>query len=480
LKDLKKELEQRDRKIAELEGQIAGLVEKVAELTKENDRLRELLEGKAKAKSSQKPKFSDNYSGRSDGNSSKKKGRGKGATGRRPSNEKQQFVSDTVEVYPEGVDQADCVWVRTQCAWRIVDGRAVYVRYEIFDRPDSAQAPLPPGLRNSRSEFGLEVILIVAFLHYWIGVSLSHACQIIEFFTGLKLTKSQAHSLLDQLGEDWRDQEQTIAQLVALQWIVYIDETGWKVGGKSCYTWVFSSALYILFRCGVSRSKEEALDVLGAAFAGIGVTDDFGAYKYLFDEHQLCWAHLIRKAVKLALQHPDEPAYAQFLDDLAQIYRQAVRYRKDRRLSVGREQKARALKAAILALCDRHGEPIDSEKTPEHEATFIRLQNELADNVEKLFVFVVHPQVEPTNNISERNVRREAEIRKGGRTSKTANGAKRRGIIMSVLMSLRQRFTDFTLRDLLEEVCKWKQAGQSLFEKELERLKQANAPPVSP
>lgn len=472
LKDLEKELEQRDRKIAELENQIV-------DLEKENDRLRELLEGKAEAKSSRKPKFSDNYSGRGDGAPSKKKGRGKGATGRRPGSEKQQFVGDTVAVYPEGVDPADCAPVRTQCAWRIVDGRAVYVRYEIFDQPDSSRAPLPPGLRNSRSEFGLEVILIVAFLHYWIGVSLAHACQIIEFFTGLKLGKSQAHSLLDQLGEDWRDQEQAIARLIALQWIVYIDETGWKVAGKSCYTWVFSSALYILFRCGVSRGKEEAVDVLGEAFAGIGVTDDYGACKNLFDEHQLCWAHLIRKAVKLALQHPDELVYARFLDDLAQIYRQAVRYQKDRRLSVGREQKARELKAAILALCDRHGEPIDAEKTPGHEATFIRLQNELADNAEKLFVFVVHPEVEPTNNISERNVRREAEIRKGGRTSKTANGAKRRGVIMSVLMSLRQRFTDFTLSDLLEEVHKWKEAGQSRFEKELEGLKKANAPPFS-
>jgi UPF0716 family protein affecting phage T7 exclusion len=92
---------------------------------------------------------------------------------------------------------------------------------------------LPPGLRNSRSEFGLEIILIVAFLHYWIGVSLAHACQIIEFFTGLALTKSQAHSLIDQLSEDWREQEEALAQLIALQWIVYIDETGWKVGGAA-------------------------------------------------------------------------------------------------------------------------------------------------------------------------------------------------------------------------------------------------------
>jgi hypothetical protein len=62
-----------------------------------------------------------------------------------------------------------------------------------------------------------------------------------------------------------------------------------------------------------------------------------------------------------------------------------------------------------------------------------------------LFVFVEHPEVEPTNNCSERNVRREAEIRKGGRTSKTPAGAKRRGVIMTVLASLRTRFARFTL-----------------------------------
>jgi hypothetical protein len=373
----------------------------------------------------------------------------------------------------------ECVHVRTQYAWRIVDGRAVYIGYAIYDLPGSDQAPLPHGLRTSRSEFGVEVSLIVAYLHYLIGVSLDHSCQIIEFFTALKLSKSQAHSLLEQLSDDWRGEERAIAELVAWQWIVYIDETGWKVGAQSCYTWVFSTALYVLFRCGKSRSKEEATDVLGEPFAGIGVTDDYGAYKHLFDTHQLCWAHLIRKAIQLALRNPDESAYAAFLDALMAIYRQAVQYQKDRRLSVGREQKARELQQAINDLCPRHGDKIDPAM-PEHEAAFIRLQNELAGNVEKLFIFVIHPDVEPTNNISERMIRREAEIRKGGRTSKTTKGATRRGIILSVLMSLRQRFARFTLKHLLNEVQQWIEAGQSIFEAELARMKQANAPPVSP
>lgn len=89
------------------------------------------------------------------------------------------------------------------------------------------------------------------------------------------------------------------------------------------------------------------------------------------------------------------------------------------------------------------------------EATFIRLQNELVDNLDCLFVFVANPEVDPTNNRSERIVRRDAEIRKGGRTSKTPNGAKRRSVVMTVLASLQTRFAKFTLANLISEVHRW-------------------------
>ena len=106
-----------------------------------------------------------------------------------------------------------------------------------------------------------------------------------------------------------------------------------------------------------------------------------------------------------------------------------------------------------------------------------RLQNELVDNLACLFVFVEHPQVEPTNNSSERNVRREAEIRKGGRTSKTPAGARRRGVIMTVLASIKTRFAKFTLECLLSEVERWLAESHSIFESELAELKKANLPP---
>ena len=304
------ELRQRDEAIAQQADRIKQLEAEKDQLKNENEQLKELLTGKAESKSAKTPRFTGNYS--LDKNKRKKKRRKK-STGRRSNDAKRDMINQECAIYREDVDQDKQVFHREQFAWRLIDGKAFYVCYRIHDLPDSKELPLPPGLRNSRSEFGIEIILILAFLHYWIGLSIDHARNVMQFFTGLDLSKSQADSLLRQLATDWNEQYDTIAELIALSMIVYIDETGWKVGKRSCYTWAFSTMKHVLFRCGVGRGKVEAETILGKLFAGIGVTDDYGAYKKMFTRHQLCWAHLIRKAIKLALQNPDDKHYAKGL-----------------------------------------------------------------------------------------------------------------------------------------------------------------------
>jgi hypothetical protein len=71
----------------------------------------------------------------------------------------------------------------------LIDGKAVYVAYHLYALPDASSALLPPGVRNSRCEFGIEFILILVFLHTWIGISLDKAIEVINFFTGCTLGK---------------------------------------------------------------------------------------------------------------------------------------------------------------------------------------------------------------------------------------------------------------------------------------------------
>jgi len=94
-----------------------------------------------------------------------------------------------------------------------------------------------------------------------------------------------------------------------------------------------------------------------------------------------------------------------------------------------------------------------------------------------VFTSLLHPQVEATNNISERLFRNSSQARNTGRTSKTPAGAQRRSVISSIFVSLRQNLPELTLESILAEVTQWCRTGQSLFRRQLQELQDANKSP---
>lgn len=486
LSELKKQLRQRDRKIEEQAARIRELEEQIAEqaaqikeqaarikeLEQLINELKKLLVEKAESKEAKPPKEALNFSvGRHERKRkhNRRRNKRKKPTGRKPKVGKEDHASETIDLYWYGADPKKCVLRREQFVWRLIDGKARYIHYRIFDEPDSNDLPPVDGVRNGKCEYGIEILITLAYLVYSTGVSIDKACEILKFFTHLQLSKSQADSLLSQLATDWQVEYEAIAELIASSAILYIDETGWKVGKRSCYSWIFSTLSTVLFKCGVGRGKAVLTDVLGERFEGIGVTDNYSAYHSQFTEHQLCWAHFLRKAIALSLRNPENKQYQKFLKSLFAIYYDAVRFSRDRRLSTGRQARVEKLQSRIRRICRRYGEEL-GDSVPVDDAKFVRLQNELVDHIENLFVFVMHPEVEPTNNRSERQARSEAIARKTARTSKTESGAKRRSIIMSVLASLSKRLEHFTMRNVVSEVTHWYHTGQSTFREELAAL----------
>lgn len=205
-------LDQQERQIKEQQQRIEAL-------TSENEKLKALLKQQGDRKGSKPPKFKEDYSVEKHTNQKKSK-RGQQSTGRRPQASKLKLVDRFVDVYEEGIAKALCVERRCQYVWRIIDGKARYIGYRLFAPPTSQNLPQIEGVRNSWSEYGLEISLIVGYLHYWVGISLDHACGVMQFFTGLALTKSQANALLEQLSWDWQEQYDTIAELLAYQLVV--------------------------------------------------------------------------------------------------------------------------------------------------------------------------------------------------------------------------------------------------------------------
>ena len=408
-------------------------------------------------------------------NRQRRRRRKKKSPGRRPNQVKFADAGHTEDVYPPGTPHDQCELARQRAIWRLLDGRAVLVGYRVF-RSRRGPEPRIPGV-SSRCEYGLEILVVLAFLVYVIGISLDKACAVLEFFCGLPLRKSQADALLRQLARHWEPEFETLCDLVARAAVVYMDETGWKIGQQGCSLWVFASALQRVFLFGCHKDAK-TLDAMlpQDLFEGVGVSDDAAVYQHRFSQAQKCWAHLLRKVIRLALLYPRKKKYQRFLDRLLALYYDAKRAAADGRLGTeGREKRVAEFEGRLSELVRPYWRDATSDMPP-HEREFANLVNELTERLfdEELFTFVLHAEVDPTNNLAERLQRSPAKDRDAGRTSKTAAGARRRSVITSVLESLRVNLSPFTLRSVVGEATRWMKEGISLFKQQL----QAITPPV--
>jgi hypothetical protein len=369
-------------------------------------------------------------------------------------------------VFPKGLDPQQCKFSHSRPVWRLENGRAVLVAYHIFRGGSNQYGKIPGAL--GRSEWGIEVVIAIAYQVYILGLSFDKVCAVMSFFQGLKLTKSQADALLHRLARQWENEFETLCTLLANSAVVHADETSWSINS----VWAFLSEQVRVLLFGVHKDGATLQAILDpATFAGVMVSDDAAVYAN-FSNAQKCWAHLIRKAIKLTLQDPDNAEYRSFADGLLSLYRKACRIKRDGRLGqAGRERKVAELDDELLALCSARW--LDETPTPgETENAYRCLAHELMRLMlaQELFTFVLQAEVDGTNNEAERELRSPAQARKTCRTNKTLRGARRQSILHSVLESLRKQLSEFTLGTVVAEVLRWSAVGRSCFAELAQKL----------
>jgi hypothetical protein len=381
------------------------------------------------------------------------------------------------DVLPEGRTKSDCQESHVRPVWRLENGRAVLIAYHIFRGPGNRYGKIPGVL--GRGEFGIEIILETAHLVYVVGLSFDKVCALLQFFQELRLRKAQVDALLHRLARHWQKEFDVLCTLLAHSLVVHADETSWSLNSA----WAFLSEKARLLFFGVHKAADTLQQILDpATFAGLVISDDAAIYAN-FTKAQKCWAHLLRKAIKLTLQEPNNAEYRAFTDRLLAIYRQACRVQGDGRLGdAGRARKVAALDDEILELCA----PLWAADLPPlpdgPENDYRLLVNELMRLMleRQLFTFVTSPAAtQPngtsrpaagTNNEAERTLRGAAQARVTGRTNKTLGGARRQTIVSSVLESLRLYLPHFTLSSVQAEVQRWLKIGRSCFVALLEEL----------
>jgi hypothetical protein len=386
-----------------------------------------------------------------------------------------KLVTRTESVYPEGVPPELCKRSHVRQVWRWENGRSVLIAYEVYRGPKNQYGKIPGVI--GRSEFGWEIVVAVAHLVYGMGISLDKSCSILDFFQGLPIRKSQAEALLKQMARHCEHQFDVLCTLIANSAVVHADETSWSL--KSVWGFLSEQSRVLLF--GVNKNAETLKRILDSdVFEGILFSDDAAVYAN-FSQAQKCWAHLIRKAIKLTLQDDQDHRYRRLADGLLKIYREARSIQLDATLDVAAKRvRVAALEEEVTQLC--YGELLpETSRGLEHDYALLAHEVVRLKDKQELFTFVIAASpVQPngqtmpvggTNNEAERTLRGPAEARKTGRTDKTATGSRRRTIVTSVLQSLRLYLPTYTLRTVIAETHRWFQTGLSCFEERLRELK---------
>src|SRR4051794_13444479 len=334
--------------IATVQRELQAAKQRISELEQRNAELEKQQAGTATA-----AKVEESFSMRAEEKRQEARGKkrrkrkDKGRRGRVRTADKVAQAQRTEDVYPDGVDPGDCWHSHTRPVWRLEQGRAVLVAYRVYRGPHNQYGQIPGVL--GRSEFSLEIVVTIAFLVYVVGLSFDKACLVLNFFQNLKLSKAQADSLLHQLARHWHKEFDVLCTLLANSLVVHTDETSWSI--NSVWAFLSEKARLLLFGVHKDAATLEAL-LDPATFAGLLISDDAAVYAG-FTQAQKCWAHLLRKAIKLTLQGPDNADYRWFADRLLEIYRAACRVQRDGRLGdAGRARKASALEDEVFELCE--------------------------------------------------------------------------------------------------------------------------------
>ncbi|MHB8352723.1 MAG: IS66 family transposase, partial [Thermoplasmata archaeon] len=207
--------------------------------------------------------------------------------------------------------------------------------------------------------------------------------------------------------------------------VVYADETTFSVDGHRWWLWTFTTPQDLFLVLRPSRGKGVVREVLGKGFRGkVIVCDGYGAYPHrrLGWVLQRCWAHLLRKA---RAAEEAEPKSELLCEELVGLYRWLTEELARDDGTANRRRLHRIGRRELRRLLGRY----EGSRWEAQRKVGVYLRN----GGKSWLTFVLHPNVEPTNNRAERSLREAVVIRKIVGTLRNEKGAGALARLLSVL-----------------------------------------------
>jgi len=291
----------------------------------------------------------------------------------------------------------------------------------------------PPGVTSSR--FGPRVHALVALLT---GQLLLSKREVVEYFRmlyGDGPSAGTVSAIERRMSAMLRAPVLAVIHAVRAAKVVYADETKWRQDRKSVWLWEAGAAVgLVFFRIQLGRGRLEAKRLLGKNFRGLAVVDMLGAYNWI-TLRQLCWAHVLR-IFRAVAERKGSRWHGRRLELAG--YRVLADWRAWRNGTIAREEMVRRInvhRATIRELLQKVADAGLSERSRRQCAWLLRREHHL-------WTFLDHEDVEPTNNLAERRVRRGVLMRKKSFGTDSVHGSRFVERILTATGCLREQQRD--------------------------------------
>ena len=294
------------------------------------------------------------------------------------------------------------------------------------------EAPVPEAL--PRCSLGLRVVLLAAFMHYGLGVAVHKVVSWLAAVHGLKVSAGGLTQAFARLGERLTPLYDAVWEEVKRSGVLWADETGWRVAGRTFWLWCFATKGAVLYVIDRSRASPVVLRVLGEVFHGVLISDFFGSYNAIVAlAKQRCVVHLLRELKKVDLNNRSAE-WRSFRRQLKRLIRDAVNLGRDRGLygDAGYDRRWKRM----------HGRLSDLYSAGYTDCDCRRLSKRLSKHRDELFTFLEHDGVTADNNFAERAIRPAVQMRKAYYGNRSQSGAAAQAIFMTLFRTLELRGVD--------------------------------------
>jgi transposase len=296
----------------------------------------------------------------------------------------------------------------------------------------------PAGLEPTRT-FGPGIEALLGYFHERHHVGYERLVEVCRDVFGLTISEGGIDQALRRLAERARPTYEALGAQVRAGPVIGSDETGARVAGKTAWHWVFQTpeASYHVI---VPRRNAEVIDAfLGETRPESWVSDLWSPQLHVDAEtHQICLSHQIRNLTYAI----DADGYT------GRVWAVELRHLLGRAIDLGRiretltpvafARRRLRIENAVDRLVFRTFLP-DQPDT----ANARRLQARYREHRTSLFVFLDRPDVPPTNNASEQDLRPSVIHRKVTGGYRSQLGADVSAILTSLLTTARKQGQNF-------------------------------------